>query len=132
MWPRRWAAAGLEQEIFLVPRDAYYKRPDLQFCGRTLLGRMPARGQELSDHYMAPPSSATAPLAFFREVQEQVCTGELERAQCVGVEGKPQFRRWCSVWKWGGTRGPGQEFQEHFSRLCLWLPDTPTDPLCCW
>jgi glutamine synthetase len=25
---------GLEQEIFLVPRDQYYRRPDLQFTGR--------------------------------------------------------------------------------------------------
>ena len=34
---------GLEQEMFLVPRAAYYRRPDLQFCGRTLCGRMPVR-----------------------------------------------------------------------------------------
>jgi len=45
---------GLEQEFFLVPRDAYYKRPDLQLCGRTIMGKAPARGQELCDHYMAP------------------------------------------------------------------------------
>jgi glutamine synthetase len=25
---------GLEQELFFVPRDAYYKRTDLQLCGR--------------------------------------------------------------------------------------------------
>lgn len=62
---------GLEQEMFLVPRPAFYKRPDLQFCGRTLLGRMPARGQEMSDHYMGPPSKATAALSFFRQVQEE-------------------------------------------------------------
>ena len=61
---------GLEQEMFLVPRSAFYTRPDLQFCGRTLCGRMPARGQEMSDHYMGPPSKATAALAFFRDVQE--------------------------------------------------------------
>jgi glutamine synthetase len=61
---------GLEQEMFLVPRPAFYKRPDLQFCGRTLLGRMPARGQEMSDHYMGPPSKTTAALSFFRDVQE--------------------------------------------------------------
>jgi glutamine synthetase len=62
---------GLEQEIFLVPREAYYKRPDLQFGGRMVIGKMSARGQELSDHYMAAPSTATAALSFFREVQEQ-------------------------------------------------------------
>lgn len=41
---------GLEQEFFFVPRDAYMKRPDLQFTGRTVLGRFPPRGQEMSDH----------------------------------------------------------------------------------
>ena len=45
---------GLEQEFFLVPREAYYKRPDLQYCGRTIMGKTPPRGQELCDHYMAP------------------------------------------------------------------------------
>ena len=29
---------GLEQEMFLIPRTAFYKRPDLQMTGRTLLG----------------------------------------------------------------------------------------------
>ena len=42
------------QEFFLVPRDAFARRPDLQLTGRTVMGRMPARGQEMSDHYMAP------------------------------------------------------------------------------
>ena len=40
---------GLEQEFFLVPREAYFKRPDLQLAGRTVMGAFPARGQELSD-----------------------------------------------------------------------------------
>ena len=61
----------LEQEIFLVPRDAYYKRPDLQFAGRTVMGRLPARGQEMSDHYMAPLSEATPALACMQEIQER-------------------------------------------------------------
>ena len=38
---------GLEQEFFLIPRSAYYKRPDLQLCGRTIMGRGAPRGQEL-------------------------------------------------------------------------------------
>ena len=45
---------GLEQEFFLIPRDAYYKRPDLQLTGRTVMGRNAPRGQEMCDHYMAP------------------------------------------------------------------------------
>jgi glutamine synthetase len=62
---------GLEQEIFLVPRDAYYKRPDLQLTGRTIIGKDAPRGQEMCDHYMAPLSSATAALACMQEIQDE-------------------------------------------------------------
>ena len=65
------ANIGLEQEIFLVPRDAYYARPDLQFVGRTLLGKTPARGQEMCDHYMAPLTSSTAVLQCMQAIQEE-------------------------------------------------------------
>ena len=65
------ANIGLEQEIFLVPREAYGKRPDLQMTGRTVLGRMPPRGQEMSDHYMSPLSSTTPALACMQEIQDQ-------------------------------------------------------------
>jgi glutamine synthetase len=57
---------GLEQELFLVPRHAFYRRPDLQFTGRTVMGKEPARGQEMSDHYMAPISRATTAGAYTR------------------------------------------------------------------
>jgi len=62
---------GLEQEFFFVPRDEYYRRPDLQLTGRTLLGKPAPRGQELCDHYMAPPSSATPALACMQEIQDE-------------------------------------------------------------
>ena len=38
---------GLEQEIFLVPREAYFRRPDLQLTGRTVMGKDAPRGQEM-------------------------------------------------------------------------------------
>jgi len=60
---------GLEQEFFFVPRDAYVKRPDLQLAGRTVLGRLPPRGQELCDHYMAPPSITSAAIEAMKEIQ---------------------------------------------------------------
>lgn len=41
---------GLEQELFLISREAFLRRPDLQLTGRTVIGRLPPRGQELSDH----------------------------------------------------------------------------------
>jgi glutamine synthetase len=62
---------GLEQEIFLIPRDAYFRRPDLQFTGRTVMGRSPARGQEMSDHYMAPLSEASPALACMQAIQDK-------------------------------------------------------------
>jgi glutamine synthetase len=65
------ANIGLEQEFFLVPRDAYYMRPDLQFVGRTLIGKEAARGQEMSDHYMAPLASSTAALQCMQAIQEE-------------------------------------------------------------
>jgi len=65
------ANIGLEQEIFLIPRDAYLKRIDLQMAGRTVLGKMPPRGQEMCDHYMAPPSLASPALACMNEIQDQ-------------------------------------------------------------
>mmetsp|Transcript_22511 Transcript_22511/g.32282 ORF Transcript_22511/g.32282 Transcript_22511/m.32282 type:complete len:711 (-) Transcript_22511:175-2307(-) len=62
---------GLEQEIFLVPREAFYKRPDLQMAGRTVIGKNAPRGQEMCDHYMAPLSSATPALACMQEIQDE-------------------------------------------------------------
>lgn len=44
-------SAGPEQEYFLVDKEAYNKRRDLIFTGRTLFGAMPPKGQELDDHY---------------------------------------------------------------------------------
>mmetsp|Transcript_53551 Transcript_53551/g.81248 ORF Transcript_53551/g.81248 Transcript_53551/m.81248 type:complete len:709 (+) Transcript_53551:88-2214(+) len=62
---------GLEQEIFLIPREEYYRRPDLQMAGRTIIGKNAPRGQEMCDHYMAPLSSATAALACMQEIQDE-------------------------------------------------------------
>ena len=44
-------SVGPEQEYFLVDKEMYDKRPDLIFCGRTLFGAKPPKGQELDDHY---------------------------------------------------------------------------------
>lgn len=65
------ANIGLEQEFFLVPRDAYYKRPDLQLAGRTIIGKNAPRGQEMCDHYMAPLSTSTAALNCIQEIQDE-------------------------------------------------------------
>lgn len=42
---------GAEQEYFLIDKEFYYARPDLLHCGRTLFGALPAKHQQLEDHY---------------------------------------------------------------------------------
>ena len=42
---------GPEQEYFLIDKKFYLNRPDLLQCGRTLFGAVPAKHQQLDDHY---------------------------------------------------------------------------------
>jgi glutamine synthetase len=51
------ASLGIEQEYFLVDAAFYNARPDLMLTGRTLLGHLPEKGQQLEDHYFGtvPP-----------------------------------------------------------------------------
>ncbi|KAI9317859.1 glutamine synthetase type III N terminal-domain-containing protein [Dichotomocladium elegans] len=42
---------GTEQEYFLIDRGLYTLRPDLKITGRTLIGGLPPRHQQLEDHY---------------------------------------------------------------------------------
>mmetsp|Transcript_20871 Transcript_20871/g.53836 ORF Transcript_20871/g.53836 Transcript_20871/m.53836 type:complete len:696 (-) Transcript_20871:78-2165(-) len=62
---------GLEQEFFLIPREAYHRRPDLMLAGRTIIGRNAYRGQEMCDHYMAPFSLASPAIDAVKEMQEE-------------------------------------------------------------
>ena len=55
---------GAEQEFFLVDRELFRKRPDLLFCGRTLFGTDPPKGQQMEDHYFG--SIPTRVMEFFR------------------------------------------------------------------
>lgn len=45
--------AGLEQEFFVIKKEDYDRRLDLQQTGRALFGRMPPHAQQFSDHYYA-------------------------------------------------------------------------------
>jgi glutamine synthetase len=45
------ATLGIEQEYFLIDTAMYNARPDLETTGRTLFGHIPAKGQQLEDHY---------------------------------------------------------------------------------
>ncbi|MGI5896323.1 MAG: glutamine synthetase III [Oscillospiraceae bacterium] len=42
---------GAEQEYFLVDKELYNQRRDLQLTGRTLFGARAPKGQEMEDHY---------------------------------------------------------------------------------
>ena len=44
-------SVGPEQEYFLITKEMYDRRKDLQFTGRTLFGARPPKGQEMDDHY---------------------------------------------------------------------------------
>ena len=61
---------GPEQEYFLVDKTLYDKRPDLIYCGRTLIGSMPPKGQEMDDHYFGVLKSRVA--AFMRELDVEL------------------------------------------------------------
>ena len=61
---------GPEQEYFLVDKTLYDKRPDLIFCGRTLIGSMPPKGQEMDDHYFGVLKPRVA--AFMRELDVEL------------------------------------------------------------
>ncbi|HED30783.1 MAG TPA: glutamine synthetase type III [Prosthecochloris aestuarii] len=62
--------AGAEQEYFLVDKKFYSMRPDLVMTGRTLLGAMPPKGQQLEDHYFG--SIPNRVLEFMQEVEEEL------------------------------------------------------------
>ncbi len=61
---------GPEQEYFLVKEEDYEARPDLVYCGRTLFGCEPVKGQELEEHYFG----AIRPTVndFMKEVDDEL------------------------------------------------------------
>lgn len=63
------ATLGWEQEYFLVDAALYNARPDLMMSGRALLGQMPAKGQQLDDHYFG--SIPDRAMAFMQELEEE-------------------------------------------------------------
>ena len=61
---------GLEQEYFLIDKRYFERRQDLVLTGRTLFGAMPAKGQELEDHYFGSIPFRVA--AFMKEVNQEL------------------------------------------------------------
>ncbi len=64
------ATVGPEQEYFLVDKKAYEKRKDLIYCGRTLFGARPPKGQELDDHYFGSIKPRVS--AFMKDLDEEL------------------------------------------------------------
>jgi glutamine synthetase len=62
---------GAEQEYFLIDKQFSLERPDLQICGRTLVGSPPPKGHQLDDHYFGAIHERV--LAFMTEVEHQLC-----------------------------------------------------------
>ena len=69
--PKRvFTTIGPEQEYFLVKEEDFEARPDLVYCGRTLFGCEPVKGQELEEHYFG----AIRPTVndFMKEVDDEL------------------------------------------------------------
>jgi glutamine synthetase len=61
---------GTEQEYFLVDKAFFYQREDLVMSGRTLLGSLTPRNQQLEDHYFGTIPDRV--LAFMQEVEMEL------------------------------------------------------------
>lgn len=93
----KWAhvTVGAEQEFFLIDNSVAKDRLDLRYCGRTILGCPPPKGQQMEDHYFGsiPPRV----LAFMEDVERDlyrlgvvITTRHNEVAPCQ-FEFAPQF-----------------------------------------
>lgn len=60
---------GWEQEYFLIDKALHHARPDIMMCGRALFGHIPAKGQQLEDHYFG--SIPDRVRAFMREFETE-------------------------------------------------------------
>ena len=58
---------GWEQEYFLVDEALYAARPDLMITGRTLMGHMSSKNQQLDDHYFGAIPARVA--EFMRDLE---------------------------------------------------------------
>ncbi|HHY81840.1 MAG TPA: glutamine synthetase type III [Clostridiales bacterium] len=64
------SSVGPEQEYFLIDKDVFLKRPDLMYCGRTLFGARPPKGQEMEDHYFGAIKHRV--YEFMKELNEEL------------------------------------------------------------
>ena len=62
------SSVGCEQEYFLIDREKFLQRKDLIYTGRTVIGAMPPKGQEMDDHYFGSIRERIG--AFMKDVNE--------------------------------------------------------------
>ncbi|MDR2027903.1 MAG: glutamine synthetase III [Treponema sp.] len=67
---RVYTTVGPEQEYFLIDKTLYDQRPDIILTGRTVFGSMPAKGQEMEDHYFGAIKERVA--GFMRELNTEL------------------------------------------------------------
>ena len=60
---------GWEQEYFLVDEALFLARPDLMQTGRTLMGHIAAKDQQLDDHYFGAIPDRV--LEFMKDFEQQ-------------------------------------------------------------
>jgi glutamine synthetase len=60
---------GWEQEYFLIDKALFVARPDIMMSGRALFGHIPAKGQQLEDHYFG--SIPDRVRAFMRDFETE-------------------------------------------------------------
>lgn len=61
---------GSEQEYFLIDKEIYMSRPDLIQTGRTLFGNVPAKHQQMEDHYFGAIKERV--LNFMSDVDQEL------------------------------------------------------------
>jgi len=65
-----FATLGPEQEYFLIDQDYFYKRQDLVLSGRSLIGAMPPKGQQLEDQYFGSIKERIQ--SYMHDVEEEL------------------------------------------------------------
>ncbi len=73
---------GPEQEYFLVSKTLFEQRPDLLLTGRTVIGAMSPKGQEMEDHYFGAISEQVS--AFMKELNTELWA--------IGINAKTQHK----------------------------------------
>ena len=63
-------SVGVEQEYFIIDRENFLARKDLVYTGRTLIGAMPPKGQEMDDHYFGAIRERIG--AYMRDVNREL------------------------------------------------------------